>query len=263
MLRDVLAPEIGRLIDSAGITLNLVPRELFVAVEEMVDLDPEEEERLVAKIEAEADNPDYILGLLLISATISLLGDGGVPSDKIIDALENPEAYIGILNDMAKLKAVLDFLKKREDTSGAFERFISEMGRKIQESGKRLDQEMEVRLTAEAKRVDERLEEIKEGIAQNVKKNLEMEEKMKDFEKILAIRPKETTPHVENKPKTEPPFLRVSEYIAAALMIFASTSVAIHFAVASPNLSKQLALAAFFLAVIIIIVFRLVLKPKE
>lgn len=263
MLRDVLTPEVGKLIDSAGITLNLQPRELFIAVEEMVDLEPAEEERLLAKIEAETGNPDYILGLLLMSATVSLLGDGGVPSDRIIEALENPEAHIGILNDLGKLNAVLDFLKKREDSSGAFERFISEMGRKIQEAGKRLDQEMEVRLSAEAKRVDERLENVKENIAQNEKKNLAMEEKMIDFEKRLAARPKEAAPHAGNSPKTEATPLRAAEYAAGALLIFASTSAAIHFTVASPDLSKLLALAAFFLAVIIIIGSKLVGKPRQ
>lgn len=257
MLVDVLTPEAGKLIDEAQITLNLQPAELLAAVKEMIDLEEAEEERLYAQIQKESGNPDYIIGLLLISATISLLGDGGVPDHQIVEALETPERHIAILNDLTKLKAVLDFLKQREDGSGAFERFVSEVGKKIQEAGKRLDQEMDIRLQDEAKRVNAEIENLRHATELNQERNLVVEGKMIELNKKLLL----LTSKIEKKTGRSP--LELSEYLIGALLVFASTSTAIHITVASPFASKLLTLLAVFIVALLIFFYKHIAKKNE
>jgi len=252
MLKDVLTKEAATIIDQADITIQLDPEAVFAQIEEMIFLEPDEEELVLEKINQEIDNPDFIIGILLIATTILVVNDeNGIPENQIINALLNPEQYIGVLNNTEILKKVIEYLKKKDDTIGTFERFIGEIGRKIQEAGKRLDKEINRKLKEESMRVDSLMNNVNENINKIENRIVTTDERLIDLEKKMMTRFKEVmmkTEEEKNKNKKDKN-LEIYEYIILICLIFSFTSLSIHLTIANPLTSKIVAFISLIVAV--------------
>jgi len=156
-IKELLSPEVCSLITDARINLPQSADDTFNYILELsepaVEFDDTEQEELKNVILKNYTSSDFIFSQILIAAQITVFRDEIIPDTEYLAALLNPEKYIHNLNDVIKIRKVLEYID-------------SDMGRKESGFEKMLDViEKHIRETTgrEIKKLSERVEKLEKN----------------------------------------------------------------------------------------------------